>query len=61
MVPGSMVSALRRLVDSGAGEADGEADGVETSEPESSAGGVEDGEGRDFRCRFAGGGLASRV
>lgn len=59
-MPGSMVSALRRLVDSGGGDGDGEASGVETSEPDSS-GGVEDGEGRDFRRLLAGDGLVSLV
>jgi hypothetical protein len=49
-------------LDSGGGEAEDEAAGVETSEADpSSGGGVEDGEGRDFRCLLEGVGLVSRV
>ena len=62
IVPGSRSWGLRRdLLDSGGGEAE-EASGVETSEADSSSGGgVEDGEGRDFRCLLEGVGLVSRV
>jgi len=62
-VPGSRSWGLRRdLLDSRGGEAEDEASGVETSEADSSSGGgVEEGEGSDFRCLLEGVGLVSRV
>ena len=60
-MPGSRSLGFRRgLLDSGAGEGEDEASGVETSEADSSGGGVEDGEG-DFRCLLEGAGLVSLV